>query len=284
MDLRDRAGAIYLSRVAGLAVKRTVGVLLSVFLLAQLSTILIVGLITVPASAPGEPREPRVHYIEEGDTIQSSVQIYGILMVGVALLALAIKLKLGRIIFRNLEAVLIFLTVFLLLLSIWPDTPYMWIFPAVGVVLLKRRFPHWGLVTALSILLASIVGAIMGVSLGVIPIIALMGFLSVYDVVAVKFSSHMGNVVKLVRGTRSTFLIEIPGMTAAVGISDLAVPSMFVAANLLVNTIGLASLVAVGGAIGLALAIYSSSKNGMVPALPFIFAGTLVAYLVASGF
>jgi presenilin-like A22 family membrane protease len=260
-------------------VKGTIVALMSVFILTQIVAIGIVGLITDPGSAPDEPREPRMDYIEGGDTIESSMQIYVFLIMGVGLLALAIKLKLGRIVFKHLESLIIFLTVFLLFISIYPSLSYLWILPALGVVLVKRAYPHWTLVTGLSILLASIVGAIMGVSFGITPILALMLFLSAYDIVAVKFSSHMGNVVKNVRGTKSTFLIEIPGLRAAVGISDLAVPAMFVAANFLWNSTGLALVVAAGGAFGLALAIFYSNRTGMVPALPFIFGGILSVYL-----
>lgn len=262
--------------------KGTIAALISIFILTQIVAIGIVGLITVPGSASGEPREPRMDYIDGGETIESSLQIYVFLIAGVLFLALAIRLKLGRIVFKHLESLIIFLTVFLLLISVYPPLSYLWVLPALGVVLLKRAYPHWLLVTGLSILLASIVGAIMGVSFGIAPILALMAFLSVYDIVAVKFSSHMGNVVKNVRGTKSTFLIEIPGLRAAVGISDLAVPAMFVAANFIWNSTGLALVVAAGGAFGLAMAIFYSNRAGMVPALPFIFGGILVAYLPAA--
>ena len=262
--------------------KKTITTLMSLFMLTQVVTMGIVGLITVPGLQPDEPREPRVDYIEGGDTIESSMEIYVFLILGVGILALAIKLKLGRILFKHLETLIIFLTIFLLLMSIYPSLSYLWIVPALGVVLIKRAYPHWALVTGLSVMLASIVGAIMGVSLGIVPILALMGFLSIYDIIAVKLSSHMGNVVKNVRGTNSTFLIEVPSLRAAVGISDLAVPSMFVAAIFLWTSPGLALAVAVGGAVGLALAIFYSNRSGMVPALPFIFGGILATYLPAA--
>jgi len=275
-------GAIYLRPRGCWLVKRTIGALISLFILTQFVAIGIVGLITEPGTEPDEPRVPRVDYIDGGDTIESSARIYVFLVAGVALLALAIKLKLGRVVFRHLESLIIFLTIFLLLISIYPPLSYLWTIPALGVVLIKRIYPHWVLVTGLSVLLAAIVGAIMGVSFGVTPILALMLFLSIYDIVAVKFSSHMGNVVKSVRGTKSAFLIELPGLRAAVGISDLAVPAMFVAANFLWNSTGLAIAVAAGGAAGLAMAIFYSNRSGMVPALPFIFAGVLAAYFTVA--
>lgn len=260
--------------------RRTVAALGLVFVLTQLAAMGIVALITVPGNLPGEPREPKVDYIEGGETVESSLQIYAFMMVGILLVAVAMRLGLGRFLFRNLEALIIFLTTFLLLFSIFPSLPYLWLVPAIVAVLIRRAVRHWTFVTALSIYLAAIVGAIMGVSLGLVPIIALTAFLSVYDIVAVKFSGHMGNVVKHVRGTGSAFLVEIPGLKAAVGISDMAVPAMFVGANFLAGSQVTAFAVVLGGLVGLGLAIAWSNKSGMVPALPFIFSGTLAGYLV----
>jgi presenilin-like A22 family membrane protease len=274
--------AIFLRVPETRRVRRTVIVLLAIFLITQASTMVVVNLITVPAEDPGEPRERRVDYIEGGETIKSSLQVYAFLVAGVGLIALAIRLKLGKYIFRNLESVIILLTTFLLFFTLCPESPLVWVLPAVGLVLLKRFASHWAFATALSIYLASVVGGIMGVSLGLIPIMALMGFLSVYDIVAVKMSSHMGNVVKNVRGTASAFLVEIPGLRAAVGISDLAVPAMFVGANALLLSPGSGVLVALGGGMGLVAAVLYSDRSGMVPALPFIFAGTMAAYLLGA--
>jgi presenilin-like A22 family membrane protease len=262
-------------------VRRTLAILGFVFLLTQLATMGIVVLITVRGEGPDGPREPKVDYIEGGETVESSLQIYLFMMAGVALVAVAMRLGLGKFLFRNLEALIVFLTTFLLLFSMYPSLPHLWVLPALLGVLIRRVVRHWAFVTALSIYLASIVGAILGVSLGVVPIIALTAFLSVYDIVAVKFSGHMGNVVRHVKGTGSAFLVEIPALKAAVGISDLAVPSMFVGANFLAGSYFSAIAVALGGLLGLGLAIGWSNKSGMVPALPFVFSGTMVGYLVS---
>lgn len=264
--------------------RKTVAGLASLFLLTQLVTIVIVGLITVPNPDSEMPREPKIRYLEGGDTIGGSVYIYFFLMAGVLLIAIAMKLKWGKFLFRNLEMLIIFLTTFLLLLSVFPENLLICVIPPFILVLLKKYISHWLFVSSLSVFLAAVVGAIMGVSLGIIPVIALMGFLSVYDVLAVKLSSHMRNVVHNVRGTSSSFLIEIPGMKSAVGISDLSVPAMFVACNMFLNSLGVALLVGAGGALGLCLAIVCSEKSGMVPALPFIFGTSVGTYLLAISF
>ena len=259
--------------------KRTIAGLLSVFYLTQVTAVVIVALVTVPSPDPAEPRQPRIRYLEGGETIASSLYIYAFLMAGVALIAVAMKLGLGRFLFRNLETLIVLVSLFLLLVSIYPPHPLAWLGLAVAVAAFKRIYPHWLLVTGLSILTAATVGGIMGISLGVLPIIALMACLSVYDVVAVRFSTHMSNVVENVRGSHSSFLVEMPGMESAVGISDLAVPSMFVASNALSNSAMSALWVATGGAFGLGLAIVISGRKGMVPALPFVFVGSMAAYL-----
>jgi presenilin-like A22 family membrane protease len=261
-------------------VRKTVTGLLCIFLLAQFAAMAITQFITVPDPGPGTPRRAKVKYFEDGDDVGSSLYIYAILMGGAALLALAMKLKLGRLVFRNLEALIIFLTTFLFLYSVYPSRPLVWAALSLGVLLLKRSYPHWALVTGLSIYLSAVVGAIIGVSLTVEPVIILMGLLSVYDIVAVNLSSHMSNVVQQVRGTRSAFLVEIPGMKSAIGVSDLAVPSMFVSSALVYNSAAMALGTGLGGAIGLAAAVVYSSRKGMVPALPFIFLGCLGAYSV----
>ncbi len=259
--------------------KRTLAGLLSVFYLTQVVTVAIVGLVTVPGADRTEPRQPRVRYLEGGETIESSLYIYVFLMAGVAMIAVAMKLGLGRFLFRNLESVIVFVTLFLLLFSIYPHRPLVWLGLGVAVAALKRAYPHWLLVSGLSVLTAATVGGIMGISLGALPVVALMAFLSAYDVVAVRFSTHMSNVVENIRGSRSSFLVEMPGMESAVGISDLAVPSMLVASNALSNSVVSALWVALGGAFGLGLAIIFSDRKGMVPALPFVFVGSMAAYL-----
>ena len=256
--------------------KKTIAGLISLFYLTQLVAIIFAIAITVP----GEQgvRHPRVEYFEDGEDLQSSLYVYAFLLGGAAFLALGMRLHLGRIIFRNLETLIVFLTSFLLLASLYPEHMLLDLVPAVALAAVKRRVSHWLLSVGVSVFTAAVVGAIMGVSLGLVPVIALMAFLSVYDIVAVFFSSHMMNVVRNVRGTGSSFLIEIPGLRSAVGISDLAVPAMFVASCFSRSSYVQSLVVATGAALGLSWAIASSNKRGLMPALPFIFAGSLAAY------
>ncbi len=261
--------------------RKTLAALLSIFLLTQLSAIFIAYLITVPGTDPSGIREPRVRYLEGGDSIGDSVFLYFFLMGGVIVIALAMKLKLGRMLFRNLELIIVFLTAFLLLLSIYPDRPLLWLVPPLVLAVFRHFVSHWLLSSSLSIFLAAGVGAIMGVSLGILPIIVLMAFLSVYDIIAVKLSSHMRRVVEHIRGTNSSFLVEIPRLRAAVGVSDLAVPAMLVTSTTLLHSTQMGILVGLAGAMGLGLAIIYSSKTGMVPALPFIFGTSSGMYALA---
>jgi len=264
-------------------VRRTVAIILSIFLLAQALTVFLVLLVTIPGPGPEAPREPRIRYIEGGQSVSSSIYVYFLLMAGVALIGIAMKLNLGRFLFRNLELSIIYLTTLLLLVSIFPDMPPLWIIPPFLLVILRRLVSHWALSSSLSVFLAAAVGTIMGVSLGIVPVIALVAFLSVYDFAAVKLSGHMSNVVRHVRGTNSSFLIEIPHLKSAIGISDLAVPSVFLASNTVAGPMISSLFVAVGGALGLGLAIIYSDKTGMVPALPFIFLGLIGGYLIGLG-
>ncbi len=262
--------------------KRTLAGLLLVFYATQLASLVITLAVTAPGSEPGRAREPKVDYLEGGDTIGSSLYIYVFLMVGAVFIALAMKFNLGRLLFRSLESAIIFLSVFLFLFSMFPGKGLLWVIPGLLAAAAKRIFSHWLLASGLSVFIAAVVGSILGASLSPLPILALMGFLSIYDVVAVKLSGHMQSVVDHVQGTRSSFLIEIPGMKSAVGISDLAVPSMLVASSLITGSLALALATALGGALGLAVAILTSHRAGMVPALPFIFCGCIAVYLPVS--
>lgn len=263
--------------------RKTLVVLLTLFLATQVATITISQLITVPSEDPAEPREPRVDYLEGGESIEDSIYLYFFLMGGVVVIAVAMRFKLGKMLFRNLELLIVFLAAMLLLLTIFPERPIVWLGPPLALAAARRFISHWMFSSLLSIFLAAAVGAIMGVSLGTLPIIALMAFLSVYDIAAVKFSTHMRNVVTHIRGTNSSFLIEIPGLKSAVGVSDFAVPAMLVTSVMILHSAGLALIVAGAGAMGLGLAIVWSSRSGMVPALPFIFATSAGAYgLVAA--
>lgn len=151
---------------------------------------------------------------------------------------------------------------------------------AILLVLLHFVVPQNVLLRNISsILAASAVGAIIGVSLGLIPILLFIVLLAVYDLIAVFKTKHMITMAKAITSQNLAFTVALPTKEHQfeLGTGDLVIPLAFASSVFsTTHSLGLPfnlflpMLVLVGSLTGLLLTIdYCSKHVGIaLPALP----------------
>jgi presenilin-like A22 family membrane protease len=142
------------------------------------------------------------------------------------------------------------------------------------------------------------VGALLGMSLGIVPCIIFMMILSVYDFVSVFITKHMVTMAKAVTERPMAFTIAAPHKFSKakfvptkgakkkvhvfqLGLGDIIIPMMFSVAAL--NMFGIISslFIIAGSLVSLvALTLIITRKPMALPALPFICSGALAGYIL----
>ena len=143
------------------------------------------------------------------------------------------------------------------------------------------------------------VGALLGLSLGIVPCIIFMIILSVYDFISVFITKHMVHMAKAITEKPMAFTIAaphefkqakyIPVKNAKskihvfqLGLGDIIIPLMFSVSILNKFTIFNSIAAVIGSMISLLLLTMIITRKPMaLPALPFVCAGALVGYLVS---
>lgn len=121
-------------------------------------------------------------------------------------------------------------------------------------------------------------GALLGVSLGILPVLVFVIALAVYDLIAVFKTKHMVVMAKAIssRNLAFTFAMPTQNHTFELGAGDLVIPLLFASAALKTSSMtGLAAMipslvVLIGSILGLVVTINYTSKNigKAIPALP----------------
>lgn len=143
------------------------------------------------------------------------------------------------------------------------------------------------------------VGALMGLSLGIVPSIIFMIILSVYDFVSVFITKHMITMAKAVTERPTAFTIAAPhefkkatyvplkgvkkkAHVFQLGMGDVIIPLMFSVSILNGFTIFHSLITMAGSAIALiALSMIITRKPMALPALPFVCSGALAGYILS---
>ncbi len=126
------------------------------------------------------------------------------------------------------------------------------------------------------------VGPALGVSLGLIPALVLLALLAVYDYISVFKTKHMVTLAKGVMKENLAFMAAVPidGRVFHIGGGDIVIPMMTAVSILSSDGITAAIISLVGGLLGLTILIayLSKHKGKIMPALPPIAMGMLLAY------
>ncbi len=197
------------------------------------------------------------------------------------------------IVLKALELLAIFGTSALVLSVFIPETAVMF---AAIIVILRITIPQSIMLRNLSSVFATAgVGALIGVSLGVIPIILFIALLSVYDLIAVFKTKHMVTMAKAITSENLAFTFALPTKEHQfeLGTGDMVIPLAFASSVFAQNhATGLffalvpAMLILYGSIIGLIITIdYASKKVGRaLPALPLQTGIMVVMFLVGKFF
>lgn len=173
---------------------------------------------------------------DDPDAIENSLFIFAYI-VGVAVaIIIAIRFLSDKwiyYIFKAVESLAIFGTSIIVFMTFYDS---LLILPlAALIVLLRIVIPkHLWLRNFTSIIATAGAGAVLGVSLGIIPVMVFMILLSVYDFIAVFKTKHMVKMAKAISSKNLSFTYAIPTKehTFELGTGDLVIPLVFAASLL----------------------------------------------------
>ena len=145
------------------------------------------------------------------------------------------------------------------------------------------------------------VGAFIGASLGIVPVLIFMLLLTVYDFISVFVTKHMIHLAKEITKRPTAFVVSIPHKfkkpvsfayekrkrkkihVFQLGAGDIAIPLMFSVSVLSTYTFVHGLLTSIGSVTALGLLIfYLVRKPGIaLPAIPFITLGSVAGFLAS---
>jgi len=237
---------------------------------------LAVGANFIGEIATGEMEQPTVVTDNPEDPINAVALIAGILVFTGVLLAVMFFFK-GATLFRLMELFVVFTASILVFDTLAKGSALVF---AVLLIALKILFPKdvW-IKNVSAIISVAGVGALIGVTLGVIPVLVFIILLSVYDFIAVFKTKHMVTLAKGISNKNLAFTLAIPTKEHQfeLGTGDLVIPLVFAVSVMSSNqAIGFplylvpGILILAASLIGLLWTINWVSKNvgKALPALP----------------
>ncbi len=199
-----------------------------VFVLTQ-AIGLTLGYALVEARAQGIIETTSVINDNPDDSLNAVALVVQILvMAGVLIAIIRFLPKYKKWFLKILETVAVFTATALVSSLVLPET--LALFFAVGLVALRLAFPKDLLLRNIAgILAASAVGALVGVLLGILPILVFVIALSLYDLWAVFGTKHMVELAKNVVPENLAFTVGMPTPEHQfeLGTGDLVVPLAF---------------------------------------------------------
>jgi presenilin-like A22 family membrane protease len=206
----------------------------------------------------------------------NAVFLFGIIIVMTVVILLALKYKRQTKFLWLVEGLAIFSTSIVVFGAIFPYDDLLVLI--IALFILVYRYTHkenvWfrNFVSMIAIIGA---GAIIGISIGVLPILLFIIILAAYDMIAVFGTKHMVTLGKAVTKKNFAFTVAMPTKkhTFELGNGDLVIPlitaSSVFANGWFVNNLLVAGLVLIASFIGLFLSIYIvGTKKISLPALP----------------
>ncbi|KYK33926.1 MAG: hypothetical protein HXS46_19250 [Theionarchaea archaeon] len=207
--------------------------------------------------------------IQGGDQPATSFLLFGLVVIASLLVLLLIKFKLSFLLYYFTEYVGLFV-ITLIILSAFINIYVSAIVSGIAVVLryTKKRFRQVSVV-----ILAVGIAALLGVSLDVIPVIAFLALLSLYDILAVKKTKHMQVIAEDIykRGGSQIFTFDTKDETFVLGTADIVLPSILVVSAFFNYSVVEAFFSSLFALIGLLLA----TREREAPALPYASLGIL---------
>ncbi|MFH1696482.1 MAG: presenilin family intramembrane aspartyl protease, partial [Candidatus Diapherotrites archaeon] len=165
------------------------------------------------------------------EDVESSVGLFGYIIGFTIILLIAIKFLTGRLLYwlmKVLESAAILGTSFLVFAS-FVDHVFVGLVSIALVALRNIYSKNLWLRNVTSVLSAAGAGALIGVSLGVFPVLVFISMLAIYDLVAVFKTKHMVTIAKAVTKKNLSFTFAMPTKehTFELGTGDMVIPLTF---------------------------------------------------------
>jgi len=199
--------------------------LVVVFLVAQLLG-LWTGAYLIGEIETGAMERPTIVNENPNDPLNAIALIAGILAFTGLLLVFLFFFK-GPGLFRVFEVFVVFYASFIVFYSVVPEAAFLL---AVELVALKLIFSSstW-LRNIAAVISVAGVGALLGVTLGIVPVLVFLILLSAYDFIAVFKTKHMVKLAKGISGRNLAFTVALPTEEHQfeLGTGDLVLPLVF---------------------------------------------------------
>jgi presenilin-like A22 family membrane protease len=249
--------------------------LIFLFIITQ-SLGLYVGSALISSIEVGDLEQPSI-ITDNPDDIENGVFLIGYILVMTGILLFVIKYVKTGFVFRFIETIAVFGAAFIVFAVFVGDAG---LFLALAVIIAKNIWKKNIHIRNLASVLATAgVGALIGISLGLLPILVFIVLLSIYDIIAVFGTKHMVVMAKHLTKKNLAFTYAIPTKDHQfeLGTGDLVIP-LALSVSVLQNGINagvqhpfvLPIAILIASLIGLILTLeYVSKKVGTaVPALP----------------
>jgi presenilin-like A22 family membrane protease len=207
--------------------------------------------------------------IESGDQPSTSFLLFGLVLVASLLVLVLIKFNLSFLLYYFTEYVGLFVLTFIML-SVFINL-YFALIISGAVVVLRYAVKQFRKISV--VILAIGIAALLGVSLGVLPVVVFLVLLSLYDILAVRKTKHMQIIAEDVykRGGSQIFTFDSKNETFVLGSADIILPSILVVSvflNYSATEAFLSSIFALGG-------LLLATRHTEAPALPYASLGIL---------
>jgi len=205
------------------------------------------------------------------EDIANAIGLIVYILVFTGVILVIIRFFKGGGLFKLLETLAIFSTSVIVFSAFVPEIAFML---AVLLVALRNSIADNLLARNFSAVIAIAgAGAVIGVSIGVVPALVFIALLSVYDLIAVFKTKHMVTMAKSITKRNLAFTIAMPTKehTFQLGTGDLVIPLVFAVTVLHAGqNFLLPGLILVASLAGLLLTVEYSSRNvgKALPALP----------------
>jgi len=220
----------------------------------------------------------KVSVVENSADIGNSLFLFGYILVGTVAILLLLKFYRGRKLFMLIELLLEF-TAMQLFISMFASE-LVALFGAALLLGVRLGLPQTR--GAFLLFAASVVGALLGSSLDIIPAVILSLMLAGYDAIAVFGTKHMVTMAKGLDERGAAFAVSLKHKKESIqlGTGDFVIPVLLSISALKLSLLD-AVFVVCGGFAGLLLMIYVLERHkGYWPALPPIVGGALLFLLV----
>ncbi|MDI6798688.1 MAG: presenilin family intramembrane aspartyl protease [Candidatus Aenigmarchaeota archaeon] len=233
-------------------------------------------------------------------SIENSIFLLFYILAITVVIILVIRFK--KILLRGIEAVAIFFASLITFDFLFPIAIFsipVSIFLSLGLTSWKMLRPSVLNQNLAVIFSVSGVGAFLGVSLGILPVLVFIILLSFYDFISVFVTKHMIYIAKEIAKTPTAFSAAFPykfkkpvyfvvGSKRVkrhyqLGGGDIAIPLMFSVSVLREFTFYHTVFSMLGAVASLCLITYFVTKKHIaLPALPWISSGMLIGFLISA--